>query len=96
MTEIACTLSPDRVPGRLALIRGLTDDALLDQQPIPGGVRSRFRAGAEREVRELVDLESHCCAFLDFQITRQEDAVVLDITGSSDARPVIEQFFAAG
>jgi hypothetical protein len=98
MTEqpIACTLTADRVPGRLALIDSLTTDALIDRRPIPGGVRSRFREapGVERRVRELVELESRCCAFLRFAVARDERAIVLDITGSDDAQPVIEQFFA--
>ncbi len=91
---VACTLSVDRVPGRLALIGGLADDALLDQTPIPGGIRSRFRPGAERRVRELVELESQCCAFLDFAVGRDDDAILLDIIGPPDAQLVIEQFFA--
>jgi hypothetical protein len=94
MTDIACTLSPARVPGRLALIEGLARDALVDQEPIPGGVRSRFRAAAESRVRRLAGLESRCCAFLDFTIARDGEAIVLDITGPPEARPVIEQLFA--
>jgi hypothetical protein len=93
---IACTLAPDRMRGRLAFIDALTADALLDQQPIAGGMRSRFldAAGIEERVRELVELESRCCAFLRFAIGRDRDAIVLDITGSADAQPVIEQYFA--
>jgi hypothetical protein len=92
---IACTLAPDRMRGRLAFIDALTADALVDQQPIAGGVRSRFRdePDVERRLRELVALESQCCAFLRFEIGRAEAAIVLDITGSPDAQPVIERFF---
>jgi hypothetical protein len=93
---IACTLAPDRMRGRLAFIDALTAEALLDQQPIADGLRSRFRdaPGVERRVRELVELESQCCAFLQFEIGRAGTAIVLDITGAADAQPVIEQFFA--
>ena len=93
---IECTLPLVRVPGRLQLIAGLADDALLDRSRIPGGVRYRFRddRDIERRVREVADLESQCCAFLTFEIGRADGAVVLDITGAEEALPVIESFFA--
>ena len=97
MTEqpIACTLPAAEMPGRLALVDTLAADALLDRHPIAGGMRSRFHGDpdVERRVHELVALESRCCAFLRFDVTRDDDAIVLDITGSPDAQPVIEQLF---
>ena len=98
MTELptACTLEPEQMPGRLAFIEGLTADALIDQQPIAGGQRSRFRdtPDVEQRVRDLVAAESECCAFLRFELARDEHALLLDITGSPDAQPVIRRFFA--
>lgn len=96
MTEIACTLPLERVPDRLALIGRLADDGLLDSRPIRGGLRYRFRGGddIERRVREVVALESRCCAFLTFAVGRDGDAVALDITGPDEALPVIEGVFA--
>jgi hypothetical protein len=32
---------------------------------------------------------------LTFEVSREAEAVVLDVTGSADAQPVIEQFFVA-
>jgi hypothetical protein len=93
---IACTLPVTQVPGRLALVGTLADDALLDGRPIAGGMRWRFHdaPGIERRVREVAALESECCAFLRFGIAREDGAIALDITGPADAQPVIEQFFA--
>jgi hypothetical protein len=93
---IACTLAVAEMPGRLALLDTLAAGALLDRQPIPGGMRSRFRGApdVERRVHELVALESQCCAFLRFEVGRAGDAIVLDITGAPDAQPVIDQLFA--
>jgi hypothetical protein len=88
---IACTLPAAELPARLALIERLEP---LARAPIPGGARMRFAAEAEGRVRELVALESRCCAFLDFAVTRGDGAVVLDVTGPPDAQPVIEQLFA--
>jgi hypothetical protein len=91
---IACTLPVTHVPGRIALIGSLAADALLDRRSIAGGVRWRFRDApeVERRVHDVVALESECCAFLRFEVHR-DDAIVLDITGPAEALPVIEQFF---
>jgi hypothetical protein len=94
---IVCTLNPAEMRGRGARIDALAADALLSREPIEGGLRHRFRAddAVEREVRELAALESRCCAFLTFAVSREPHAVVLDVTGAPDAQPVIEQFFLA-
>jgi hypothetical protein len=94
---IACTLNPAEMRDRLAAIDALASDALLDQREIPGGLRTTFRDApdVERRVRELVAAESRCCAFLSFAVGREDDTLWLDITGAPEARPVIDQFFAA-
>ena len=56
------------------------------------GYATRPRSSAR--TRELVAAESSCCAFLDFTLGREDDAIVLDISGPEDARPVIDLFFA--
>ena len=99
MTEMpmACTLSPDRMRDRAALIDGLARDALIGREEIAGGVRSRLRdaPGVERRVRELVAAEAECCGFLSFELGRHNGELWLDVTGAPEARPVIDEFFAA-
>jgi hypothetical protein len=94
---IACTLPPDGMTARLALIDALAADGLIDRTPTDAGLRVRLRdtPEIERRTRELVAAESACCAFLDFDLRREGGDLVLDISGPADARPVIEQFFAA-
>ena len=94
---IACTLSPDGMAARLALIDALAADGLLERTPAASGVRLRLRDTPviEQRTRELVAAESACCAFLDFTLGREEGDLVLDITGPQNARAVIEMFFAA-
>lgn len=93
---IACTLTTDDMTARLALIRALAADGLLDRTPTDAGVRVRLRdtLDIERRTRELVAAESRCCAFLDFHLGRDGGDLVLDISGPADARPVIDVFFA--
>jgi hypothetical protein len=98
MTEIpiACTLSPDGLTARLALIDALAADGLLDRAKTPSGTRVRLRdePHVEQRTRELMAAESRCCAFLTFQLGRDAGDLVLDISGPEDARPVMEMFFA--
>jgi hypothetical protein len=93
---IACTLSPDGMSARLALIDALAADGLLDRTPTASGLRVRLRdtPDIERRTRELVAAESACCAFLDFTLGRDDGDLVLDISGPPNARPVIDLFFA--
>jgi hypothetical protein len=93
---IACTLTPDGVTARLALIDALAADGLLGRTATDAGLRVRLRdtPEIERRTRELVAAESKCCAFLDFHLGREGGELVLDISGPADARPVIDMFFA--
>jgi hypothetical protein len=99
MTEmpIACTLSPDQMRDRVGFIGALVADALIGQEDIESGVRSRFRdtPDVERRVRELVAAETNCCAFLSFDVRREHGELWLEITGAPEARPAIDQFFVA-
>jgi hypothetical protein len=90
---IACTLSPGELQDRLELVEELTEDAPVAREPIAGGIRARFRAGpgVERRVRELAAAEARCCAFLDFAVRVEPDAVLLDVTGAPDALPAIRE-----
>lgn len=97
MTErpIACTLTADGMTARMALIDALAADSLLDCTRTETGVRVRLldRPDIEQRTRELVAAESKCCAFLDFELGRENGYLVLDISGPEDARPVIDMFF---
>jgi hypothetical protein len=93
---IACTLSPDGFAARMSLIDALAADGLITRAATAHGVRVRLRdtPEIERRVRELVAAESECCAFLDFTLGRDDDAIVLEIAGPDEARPVIDGFFS--
>ena len=93
---IACTLTPDDTTARVALIDALAADGLLERTATETGIRVRLldRADIQRRTQELVAAESRCCAFLDFDLRRENGALLLDISGPEDARPVIEMFFA--
>jgi len=93
---IACTLPPEGIADRFALIDALTADGLLDRAATETGMRIRLRdtPDVERRTRELVSAEAACCAFLDFDLFREDGVLMLEIGGPEAARPVIEMFFA--
>jgi hypothetical protein len=93
---IACTLTPNGMSARRALIDALAADGLLSRASTDSGLRVRLRDTPEIEerTRDLVAAEARCCAFLDFELGRDGGDLVLDISGPEDARPVIEMFFA--
>jgi hypothetical protein len=95
-SPIACTLSPDGMSARLALIDELAADGLIDRTSTQAGLRVRLRdtPQIEQRTRELIAAESRCCAFLQFDLGRDGGCLVLDIAGPEDARPVIDLFFS--
>jgi hypothetical protein len=82
---IACTLTPDGMTVRLALIEALSADGLIARTPTDAGLRVRLRdtPDIEQRTRELVAAESTCCAFLNFAIGHEGGELVLDISGPS-------------
>lgn len=93
---IACTLTQGAMTGRLELIDALAADGLLSRPRTDAGLRVRLRdtPEIERRTHELVTAEAACCAFLSFDLQREDGELVLHIAGPADARPVIDMFFA--
>ena len=92
---IACSLSATAIPSRLEDFADLVRHALRERRSTRDGVRVRLSDSHENErsVRELVTAEARCCPFLDFDLRREDGALVLDVAGPPDARPVIDALF---
>jgi hypothetical protein len=92
---IACTLTPDELPRRAAEIGALARDALVRaERPSERSLVLHFEPGAATlaRVEALVDAESRCCAFLEFEIERRHAETALTITAPPGAEPVLESF----
>lgn len=91
--DIACSLDPNRVEGRVAdWNRVLSKSA--SRSAIPGGVRVHFDDGVDVvALAELAAAEQDCCSFFRFDIGVSADGVSLDVTGPDDARDVIASVF---
>ena len=97
-TPIACSLSAEELPARLAQIRAIGDDALI-------GVTSegtlRFRAGdtIRERLEAIIAAESRCCSFLRFELAEHDGELVLSVTAPEGAEPLARDLvdaFAAG
>jgi hypothetical protein len=78
----ACTLGGADLPQRMADYRALGRDALLsvDRGTRHAVLRFRRDAAVREQVDAVVDAESSCCAFLDYGVEEQTDAIVLTLT----------------
>lgn len=100
MTEplpIACTLSPAEQPRRAEQIRAVGRDGLIHAER-GGRAVLRFRPEVRARVEEIVAAESACCAFLDFELAEEDDAIVLRIAAPEGAEPaaqLLADLFAA-
>ena len=93
---IACTLGAADMPQRRRRWEAIANSAMLASEHTTGGARQTYRPGeeVECELAELIRLEAECCAFLDFDLRREGDRLVLDISGPPEAASIIELFAA--
>jgi hypothetical protein len=90
---IACTLTPGDLRERLGLIRALTTEALLGSNRDGLVLTLRYAPEAVGRVRAMVASEQHCCAFLNFDVREQPDAVHVTITAPEHARDAADELF---
>ena len=92
---IACTLTADAFRNRTDELTAIASRALRSRQPLEHGERLIFVAAdaTERELRAAIAAEAECCAFLTMTLRRDDDRLLLDITGPDEARPIIENLF---
>ncbi len=93
---IACTLTPGDYQDRTAELAELGGGALRSRASIAGGERLTFTPGAETEerLRGAVAAEASCCSFLRMELRSEPEALVLDVTGPAEAKPIIAELFA--
>jgi len=94
---IACSLSADELPVRLAEMAAVGENA-LDSSEIDGTravLRFRARTDTRERLDEIVAAESRCCAFLDLKVTSKSEFVVLTVDAPPGAEPVLTDFVGA-
>ena len=88
---IACSLAPDDVPGRIALLERLRDAATVVART-PHGLRLRFPpdAGVEADVRRFAVEEQRCCTFWAFSVDARSAGVTLRWEGPPAAGELLD------
>jgi hypothetical protein len=84
---IACSLSADQLPKRLAEMSSIAKDALLSVSP-EGVMRFRADSDTRERLEGIITAESQCCSFLMFGLTEEADALVLSVTAPEGAEPL--------
>lgn len=94
---IACTLAPTAYADRMAWVTTLNRTSLRAYDRRGRVLRLTYAADALAQVRELVRLESTCCAFLDFHVEETAHAIHLRIEApDADGADVLLAPFLAG
>jgi len=85
METIACTLTRDDFTTRRDRWLALGDRALRSRDATSTGLRLTFMQtrAVEAELGKLVELERECCAFADWTVETNGDAVTLRVDGRS-------------
>jgi hypothetical protein len=92
MTEprpIVCTLTAADLRDRGAAWRKLFASGLLHRDRVPGGIRLSAQPGAIDALRELIDLERECCAWIDHEV----DSTGATLTAQGDGEAVLGGMF---
>jgi MerR family transcriptional regulator, copper efflux regulator len=92
-TPIACTLSADERPARLAEIKALARDAFIGAGP-DGTLRFRNKPGIRARLAAIVAAESRCCPFLELELSATETELRLAIRAPAEAEPVARELAA--
>ena len=90
---IACTLTADAMPGRLADWRGVMG-FVRTRSPIDGGLRLELDPSAPLpEITGLAAAEQECCRFFAFALTIDQRELALQVRAPGDALPVLHALF---
>ncbi len=98
-TPIACTLGPESLGPRLAWIRRVTEQSLIDHELAGATLRLMYRTEAQHELEQIVAKERECCSFLTYSLERTASAVQLIIHTppgtEANAKWLFDQFLPA-
>lgn len=92
---IACSLKSTELSDRVEVWRRLARKALREARSTAQGVHLVFAGSEEtqRELEELARLESECCPFAEWRVTRTGHEVVLDVTSAGDGVMAVQAVF---
>jgi hypothetical protein len=85
--QIACSLSADELPKRLAEMAAIGKDSLVSVSP-EGVLRFRGDRATRERLEAIIAAESACCSFLGFDLRGEAGELVLTVTAPEGAEPL--------
>ena len=90
---VACSLTPQDYRQRIARMRDLTRDALLNHEREDLTLRLYYASHARSRVAAMVRDEEKCCAFMTFDIREDGVDVIVTIKAPEEARESADMIF---
>jgi hypothetical protein len=91
---IACSLSADELPRRLAEIGAIGQEALRAVEP-DGTLRFDADPSIRQRLEAVIAAESQCCPFLTFELREDAGELLLTIAADDDAAPLVGELIDA-
>ena len=93
--QIACTLTSADLAAQAGRWQRLRARAQVNQHVTHDGIRLEFDSSPdiEAELRELVAVESECCAWANWTVTRRDDKLVLEVQSGADGAAALQGMF---
>jgi hypothetical protein len=94
-TTIACSLDPAQLADRRCTWEALARVALKELRPTADGVELVYALSeeVERVLHQLARLETKCCSFAEWRVSRRGDDLVLDVTSGGDGVRAVHALF---
>ena len=83
---VACTLSRSELEETSSAWQKLFRLSLASREEVPGGLRLAFHPGSAAALRQLVDIERDCCAWITFELDGATVTMTSPGTGASAIR----------
>jgi hypothetical protein len=95
---VACELSGDEVGTQAERWMRLGQDAALGRVETEDGLRIRFRdePAVEQELRALVAVESNCCAWARWEVSRASGELVMQVSSTPKGVTTLHVMFSTG
>ena len=92
-TPVACTLTAGDLAAQRRRWEQLMACALTGRAETADGLRLSFRPEAEDELRDLVAVETGCCAWAAWTVEPTAGAVVLDVRSAAEGIATVHAMF---
>jgi hypothetical protein len=96
--DIACDLGEEKAAAQAGRWLRLAREAGLGRAETADGLEIRFRGGAaaERELRDLVAVESKCCPWARWEVDRADGELVLRVSSTPEGAAALHAMFGHG